>query len=820
MTALCTEFAVESKPEETRQLAGLYLKNMITAKNIETHSKQVQQWTACEPAIREGARQTFMSALGSPVKTVSHTAAQVLAAYGSVDIPNGEFSTLVPTIVAHVSSAQVPDMCKIACLECLGYLCDALDADARDLSKETTDQILTAIVSGMHVSRSVMMREVATQALQNTLAFAEKNFQEESARERDMIMESIRSAMICPESQKVRELAYQCVASVAELYYDFLQPYIQEIYNLSMESIRKDESEVGIQAIEFWSTVCREEIERNDELLDGATDVRHLFIMKKVTPVIVPIMLEAFSKQEEDIDDDNWSLDAAAQSFLGNLSECVQDDVVGHVLPYVQQHITSTKWNFRDAAVTAFGFIMEGPSDKVLHPIIGQAMTIIIQLSQDAHEHVAHSALWTMAKICEKHKTAIPAQCIELMISAIVAALDRNSSKVQGKACLAVHNLALACEETADHPTNLLSHFFQSVVQKVLTVASAFAHQDGEADNTLNAYEAVNMMVQNSAQDMLPLVHKILEEALRRLEATFAGGNNLTGQQRMALHGYLSSLIGYCVQKIEINNQEISDKIIQSLLMVVKDTNSSALQDAYMSLGFMVDKLEKSYERYAGAVTPFLFAALDKEDDYATCTTVVGVFGDICRAIGPNVVPICDNLVAKMFDLLKSTTVEKVVKPHVISLFSDIAMAIEGSFDKYASSVLLILQKAAASAQLSNDAGDDDMNEFVYNIRESILEAYTGIICGLREHNKHDMLTGHIENMLKFAIACCEPADDPERPPDLDKGAVGLVGDLIQTFQSPQLLANPNIARLVDMGCKHEDVDVRETAKWVLKLRN
>jgi len=795
---------------------------MLSAKSSEARDVQVNRWAQCDAGVKEGARQAFMAALGSPVRNVSHTAAQVLAAYGAVDIPNGDFATLVPVIVSYMHNAEVPELTKISCLECLGYLCDTLDSlNSTDaLGKEQTDQILTAIVSGIRENQSVAMRTVATQAMMNTLAFAEQNFEDPTGRERDMIMASIRSAMICPgdEGQKVRELAYQCLCTVGELYYEFLEPYIQEIYRISMETITKDDPEVGIQAIEFWSTVARAEIDRNDDLADGVdpAEVRHLYIMTKVTTVIVPIMLELFSKQEEDIDDDDWSLDAAAHVFLENLAVCVGDGLVPIVLPFVQQHINSPKWNFRDAAVTAFGFIMDGPSDATLHPIIGQAMATVIALAQDPHEHVAHSALWTMAKICETHKTAIPQPCIEPMIAAIIAALDRNSSKVQGKACLAVHNLAWACEEAADKPTNLLSLFWGAVVQKVLTVASAYHQQDGEADNTLNAYEAVNMMIQNSAKDMLPLVQKVLGEALIRLEATFQP-SNLTGQQKMALHGFLASLIGNCVQKVEVEDLAISDRIMQSLLMVVKDSNSSALQDAFMSIGFMVDKLEGNYERYAGAVTPFLLAALDKEEDYATCTTAVGVFGDVCRAIGHKMLPICDTLIAKLFDLLKSNTVEKVVKPHVISLFSDIAMAIEGHFEKYAPSVLLILQKAGSSAQLTNRNDGDDMNEFVYVIRESILEAYTGIIHGLKEHNKQDLLEAHIDTMLKFVVMCAEPHDDPDRPTDLLKGAIGLIGDLHLAFGSKilHLLSNQSISTLVQIGCVHEDEDVRSTAVWV-----
>ena len=59
----------------------------------------------------------FMQALSSPVVVVSHTAAQILGAFGAADVPNGEWATLVPTLLENVINAAVPDQTKVASLE-------------------------------------------------------------------------------------------------------------------------------------------------------------------------------------------------------------------------------------------------------------------------------------------------------------------------------------------------------------------------------------------------------------------------------------------------------------------------------------------------------------------------------------------------------------------------------------------------------------------------------------------------------------------------------------------------------------------------------
>jgi importin subunit beta-1 len=65
------------------------------------------------------------------------------------------------------------------------------------------------------------------------------------------------------------------------------------------------------------------------------------------------------------------------------------------------------------------------------------------------------------------------------------------------------------------------------------------------------------------------------------------------------------------------------------------------------------------------------------------------------------------------------------VKPNIISLFADIAMAIEGDFERYATIVLMMLQQAGL-VNITTD--DDDLIDYVNSLREAILEAYTGII--------------------------------------------------------------------------------------------
>lgn len=79
-----------------------------------------------------------------------------------------------------------------------------------------------------------------------------------------------------------------------------------------------------------------------------------------------------FFDQDENDDDDDWNPCKAAGVCLMLLSTCCEDDIVPHVLPFIKEHIKNPDWRYRDAAVMAFGSILEGPEPNQLKPLVIQ----------------------------------------------------------------------------------------------------------------------------------------------------------------------------------------------------------------------------------------------------------------------------------------------------------------------------------------------------------------------------------------------------------------------------------------------------------------
>lgn len=803
LLALCAEFATEGKDFNNRQLAGLFIKNMISAQDEAILEKKVNQWQSCDPALKDQIRLGFLTAIQSNVSVVCHTAAQVLAAFGAVDIPSKTWPNLLPTLFQNINSST-HESCKVASLETLGYMLDAMSPE--DVEPAVVNQMLTCIIEGNRPERSPEMRLAAITALNNSIEFASANFEVQN--ERDALIRAICEATQAKEI-KIRERAFECCAEVAEFYYSKLGPYIQVLYELSVQAIRADEATVGMQAIEFWNTVCDQELAITEDIEDGDAEQSELLrIMQQYSPGLTPLLLECMTKQEEDLEDeDNWNISMAAATLLESLSKVICDQVVDLVLPFVTNNINNANWRVKEAAIMAFGMILEGPSGDKLIPLVQQAMPFLINCMKDPKPLVRDTSAWTIGRICELYKGALTAEILPPMVEGLAQALGDNSPKVVSRVCYAVHSLAEACADENEATSNVLSHFMPLMLQKLLIITNK---NEIEASNVVTAaYEAINKMVENSAADMQSVVQNLLIEGLNRLERTF--NPQLNQNERANVQSSLCSLIGEIVKKLELAAFHTqTDRIMQLLFQVFSTKGAVAHEDAFIAIGYMITKMGSEFIRYAPYLEPPLINGLKSVEEAGLCTVSVGVVGDLCRALNRLISPFCDRIMHCLIELLQSSVLNRSVKPHVISVFADIAMAIEGDFERYSKIVMGILKQAGEVNITPNM--DEDLVDYINTLKNSILEAYTGILQGLKAANKQDIVLNSLEIIVEFLK---RSAEDPHRSGEVLKSAVGLLGDLGQIYGvKMQGTYNQSFVSNLINEAAHNGTESQEIANW------
>lgn len=235
--------------------------------------------------------------------------------------------------------------------------------------------------------------------------------------------------------------------------------------------MKHENERVALQAIEFWSTVCDCELDLDFEAEElsvvGQQPDRfsHKFALQAVNDII-PVLLWLLTKKEDEEDEDEWTVSMAAGICLALFANTAKDNVVGPVIPFVEQHIKSQDWRFREAAVMAFGTdsfplsrcwrkifilthhyyssagsILEGPSIKILGPLTLQALPVLIEMMKDPVSSVKDTTAWTLGRVSnELHMAIDPQVHLGPLIAAVCGGLVESGRVASTCAWVRVHS--------------------------------------------------------------------------------------------------------------------------------------------------------------------------------------------------------------------------------------------------------------------------------------------------------------------------------------------------------------------------------------------
>jgi importin subunit beta-1 len=602
--ALATELATEGKDITVRQLAGIHLKNLFVAKEDSLQQAKHQVWMSMDAPARGGIKSILLGTITSPQAIARHTAAQACSEIAAVELPYTQWPEFLDTLMHNVASPDQPDPVKEASLECLGFTCERIASldNVPEMDPSTTDRMLTAIVDGIRSDRPDSIRFSAATALRNSLLFTRKNMEVEA--ERNMIMKAVCEAAQSP-AVNVRTAAFECIVQIAFQFYDKLGEYMQFIFGLTTNAMQNDEEKVALMAIEFWSTVCEEEMDLIDEEVicreNGEQPSRHCMrYVAGALDKLVPLLTQIMTKQDEDAEDDAWNLSMAAATCLSLIASTVEDAVVPVITPFVQQHIKSENWRYREAATMAFSSILDGPSSETMGPIVQQSIPILLQALSDPHDMVKDTTAWTIGRICELHVRSIPSESFPMLVGGLMGKLMTESPNVSSQSCYALHNLANAFSEddsASSKGTNLLSQYMQPLLSTLLQVTD----RDDADENNLRiaAFEAISALIQNAAPDVKSLLAGLLPVILERLSTSFSIPTltNEDKERKEGVQGLLCGLIQVLVLQLDTADMmPLADTIMQNLLQVLQLKNATCHEEAFSAISAVCDRTEAAFE--------------------------------------------------------------------------------------------------------------------------------------------------------------------------------------------------------------------------------
>ncbi|CAK9112167.1 unnamed protein product [Durusdinium trenchii] len=816
-TALAQELANAEKPVVARQLAGLLLKNGLAAKDLAKDRELKARWASLPAASRNLVKEATTTALVFPQVDVGKAAAQVLAKIGAVEIPPNEWPGLVPLLLQHVTNTD--NAARQISLVCLGYLCEELvlvQEEGGNISDDIANNILTAVVQGMKDSEPHTKLE-ATRAFYHAVVLAKKNFKNQV--ERDVIMSVMKDVCCFQAAPEVQIAAFECLVQIATEYYDFLLPYMNSLGFLTLETIKSAPEKVAIPAMEFWSTICDEELFLMDLIQSGqpAGGRASLNLIQQALPHLVPLLTETLTRRQSEDDDDTWNLAMAAGTCLALVAQVVGDGCVDLVLQFVTVNFNNADWKFREAAVLAYGSIMEGPTSEKMRPMVESSLSSLVVALQDPSVAVRDTIAWTLGRIAQFHPTIVPVkQLMPLLCEKL-----RDVPRVSANICWNVQVLAeaqAAGAGTVPYPdSTVLSEFFTAIAMALLEVV---ARPDAdERQLRMAGYNALSVLVSKAGNDCLGHMQALTQEMLKHLQESYKSID-----RECELQGYICGVLTSLVSRLRERIAPLADKIMEEALKVIsayQQVRGGAQvlhEEALLLIVALANAAGSGFDRFMPHFAPHLTVGLQNYEEIQVCLTTTRMVGDLCTALESKVAGYCDMILEILYTNLKNPAVDRKIKAAVMTCFGDIAMAITGDFEKYLGPVVQMLREASSTRLADGPADSEEWIEYLNSLREGVLEAYSGIIHGLKESGKLPLFKEHVNTVLMLVK---EISEDQTSQMPVIKAAVGVVGDLILVFQT-ELTAYvgkaPFLSNLVQIAIQSQEPKLLQNAQWLQSM--
>jgi importin subunit beta-1 len=804
--ALCKELGNEQLQAPARQLAGLQLKNCMDAKSENLQAQKNARYLALDASARATVKTMVVQILGSSLKEARSTAALVIGKIAAIEIPANTWNELLAQLMANIASEQAA--VRQSSFEALGYVCE--ECPGAPLLLQASGNILQAIAHGLRAEeKDEGVKMAAITCLTNALEFVKTNFEDPT--QRNIIMQMVFAAASAPE-KSIKESAYQCLVAIAARYYQHLNDYMGTIHGMTSFAIQQDDDDLARQGIEFWSTVCETELEIAIELeecqeLKTQPTRQSLGLMARALSTITPLLLQSLTKQSDELDDETDNAAKAAAFCIGLVSENVSDAIVDIVLPFVHNNIRNPNWRFREAAVLAFGYMLDGPDRIKMTPVVQGAFSVLLEHMADENDLIKDTTAWTLGRVCEYYAGEVVNEVtLPQLIQVFRSGLTEHPSIAKNVAW-AINNLAAEVSLSPGATTSPLSCYFKDLVTELLALTA----QVDEPKLVDNAFTAITKLVENSAPDSLPLLALLYPNLLQRLAGTFTASSTTVGatiQAQVQVQGLMCGLLQVLLRKTPPQAvQPYADNMMNLLLNIFRNPmkSESALEEAMHCVGSVADCLGASFEPYLNAFMPYVLEGLKNPTDHHLCSNSIVALQSIAYAVKDKISPAGDDLIRTLLANLQNASVDRTIKPTIISCIADLAYTFGLYFERYLGSIMEMLNQASAITVKTNFVDSEEW-EWTNSLRESILDCYScilGALCPLNgQANLGERFLPFLQQIYTFLEAI---ASDGNRIETVLKKAVALIFDLAKDLRGPHIqnmLRAPCIPHLIECASK------------------
>lgn len=785
---LSVELGNNALPYQTRQLAGLMLKNALINATNDPLLENI--WTRVTPQMKIKIRNNTLGSLASEDKDIRMASSQAVAAIACLDISQGQWLEVLDILITNATNLN--RVFKISALRTLGYICDGLNSE--QIGREIANNVLTAIATSLDQKETdPEIKIIALKAFRNSLKFIKDNMQNEV--ERGLIISLL--CTCCQDANlQIRADSMMIICDIMGIYYDEIHNNLNQLGILTYGIIKNDHEDVAKYAVEFWNQAADEEIER---IKFTHKTCRNYMVTAAAS--LIPLLLEKVHLFNEDLDD--WTLYKACASTLGCIATIINDKILEFIGNYIGNNLINEDWHFRAAAALIIGSVAESLKDSNL--LVNVVYRNLLKLTSDPNKYVRQTASWTVSKMCEFHIEAVyNSKNVNDTLVHVFEGL-KDLPKICIHACWTIVGIF----SYKDYRDVFNEKSLEVVIENLLEAAgrSDISSLDNELMVAIWApiikiFEEVSDVFNSMAIEKLNLFLNILN-------------NTVNIPDSMILQSQICSVFHAIFGKTPTGS--ITEEVANSFILImikIFNARGTVIEEGLQAIGALADNLELRFDKYTSAIIPFLDWSLDCNIS-SICRSALILTGDLSRALGERFSGYLKDALTKIFKVFTNQQLEFDTKIRAIETLTDIGTYCIINFIPYLSSVMKFINEASVhSLDFSMEKSNPDFAEYLSDLREAILNFYIGITNGFNESKKGDVLYVHLPEMIKYGLTILQ--NPFSQTLNFLVSFIGFIGDIAKMYGSKAalFLKIPEVIQLIENNENSDDQSISETARY------
>jgi importin subunit beta-1 len=711
---------------QIRRLAGLILKNHIDEFGPENVDNDFGWLSAFDKDLRSYFKHTLINNLSSQYRIIRRTVSQILGKISFIELKNGLWENIFEEFSEYLSFKNFMSNCYEGILETMEFLFQEFFNGVKflDLFGIKSPYILNIILDP--IKRNNLEQEQLIFSALKTL-FTTLHFIKLDGYDCDLIFSLIVNQLIT-YSNDIRKISFEILELLVKRYYKLVNRFISVIFDQTLTTFEQCNEEVGLKAIEFWSTLADEEFQIILDSIQALSEGRipktysEQFIIKSGS--VLPFVLLQFIQHKKMSENEEWNCNSAVGLCLNLMSQAGPNEILSRFVDFIETKVSlNSEIKLKQAAIFSLVSIFDGIGSKVLYNHLIKTSSLWLSFSENENQELRKTTFFLFGKILQLSPFVLRVkldQILRILLNNIFDKKNRNN-------IFWILNEIFQSFELE----GLLECYLESICSVIYNLIS---QTTADCEIVDELYEIICSIILNSSIRSQSRLFLLIPSTFVALKSSFISHNFSSNEFTIKIQSHLFRFLGSLIQRFgQKFTKEFLDKLVDFIFFLLEMTSkvnfdSDLENEMIIFFGTVVQKYKKESKLQIQDVTPILFKYIEKNTEHQHVTIAIGFLGDICNSFEDLQHPFIKKSTQTLIDLLQNDSINLDTKPLILSCLGDLCYVSGKYFFEFQKLVIPILKSVIASIDNQEKLPDQDLIQWMLVLKESILESLTGLI--------------------------------------------------------------------------------------------